>query len=205
MKLGLKRKDVVLLLSLLLIIIGLVYYFYVYIDKSAELDSKRVELDNLKIQTENTKQTIAMEGLLDTRLLELEKNIKDFSEKYYGDIKQENEIVNIGTLYETSAIDIQSMNFTHEVSKLSELANRALEMINHNINPLGEVEQTATDGQNAQSAENTEVTSDEQTAEDSVQNAKDEKTSSSPSNPNFEKEIKKDSLEKTAQVEEDSM
>lgn len=203
MKLGLKRKDVVLLLSLLLIIIGLVYYFYVYVDKSAELDSKKVELDNLKVQTQNTRQTIATEGLLDTRLLELEKNIKEFSEKYYGDIKQENEIVNIGSLYETSAIDIQSMNFTHEVSKLSELANKALDMINHNNNPLGDTAQAT---ENTQSeGETTEEASDSQSSDSSKQNENVENTSNSSKNPNFEKAIEKDSLEKTAQASDDSI
>lgn len=228
MKLGLKRKDVVLLLSLLLIIIGLLYYFYVYIDKSADLDSKRTELENLKVQTENTRQTIATEGLLDTRLLELEKNIKEFSEKYYGDIKQENEIVNIGTLYETSAIDIQSMNFTHEVSKLSELANAALEMIEHNTNPLGEAAQepaTSTDSEtpaepeapadstapegdagNGETSETKEGTeSDTKETESSDKNTAVEKTAGTPSNPNFEKAIEKDTLAKTAQVEDNSM
>lgn len=209
MKLGLKRKDVVLLLSLLLIIIGLVYYFYVYVDKSAELDSKKVELENLKTQTERARQTIATEGLLDARLLELEKNIKEFSEKYYGDIKQENEIVNIGSLYETSAIDIQSMNFTTEVSKLSELANRALEMINHNINPLGDSAQASADSsageESAQPSESTDGESDAQTTESSGEDAQAQNASDSPSNPNFEKAIEKDSLERTAQSTDDSM
>lgn len=129
MSLGIKRRDAVLLIVLLLVLVAVFYYLYIYQGKSEQILTKTVELQSLQSQVDVTKQTIAKEGLLDTRITELEASIKSHSGKYYSEIKQENEIVNIEGLYETSAIDISSMSFDKSFSKLSELANDALSKI----------------------------------------------------------------------------
>lgn len=129
MNLGVKRRDIVLLIVLVLVLVAVFYYLYTYQGRNEQIQMKTTELEGLQSQVEMTKQTIAKEGLLDTRIKELESSIKSHSGKYYAEIKQENEIVNIGGLYETSAIEISSMSFDKSFSKLSELANEALSKI----------------------------------------------------------------------------
>lgn len=177
MKLGIKRREAILLVVLLLVLVCVFYYLYVYEEKEKIIAFKTAELEELKPQVDTNNQNVAKEGILDNRIKELEDSIKSYSGRYYSDIKQENEILNIQSLYETSAIDISSMNFDKSVSKLSELANEALTKINSQEDPFKE--------------------------KDSSDKEKLDKENSN--NPNFKDAISKDSLQITASSEAQEM
>lgn len=110
MKLSKKEKGMIAIV--LIIILGVVYFQYVYTPLLLQIDQKRMEKEQ-KVQMVSTqKKKIENRGNLELRLKKLKEEMQPLVDDYYGDVDQEEFIVLLNKFAENSKLNLRRLEFT---------------------------------------------------------------------------------------------
>lgn len=108
----LSKKEMSMVVILLILVLGFVYFQYVYTPLLLQIDQKRMEKEQ-KVQMVSTqKQKIENRGNLELRLKKLKEEMQPLVDDYYGDVDQEEFIVLLNQFAEKSKLNLRRLEFT---------------------------------------------------------------------------------------------
>ena len=166
MKMSSREKN--LLMIVLTVAVGLLYYKFVYTPQSEKLEDKRTERNAIEQEYEADKQEIAQIDARKTSLTKLKVEADEAAKKYYPEIRQEKLIKEVNTLMDKNGLkgdyswkeaDSEALvNLTPAIIELPKSSLQALaDVVKSDLNDSKDNKETNNDKTEAATSENVET------------------------------------------------
>lgn len=107
----LTRNEKVLLIVLLILALGAGYYFFVFIPNEEKMAALEAEISEVEMQRHSMMMKIQAQSVTDKRNEDIENNIVEIAEKYYGELAQEDAFMLAYKFSKDLDLNLNRLNF----------------------------------------------------------------------------------------------